>query len=257
MTLAPAPETRPPLLSTRVLFFGEEDQGASHVRSALSKHDLIGHPGLGPLAGRAAAKAVAAQVTSIGQRLVDLDAGEALVNVWRAHRDLIEAAQQTLLEPGSRTTVVLADHDVLIDHEPAVEVLVEDVHLTTITFKMALDLSVESLVVVVEHGTLIEIAHGDVHVTGILSLYGNEVLKKSRSLPLPNWFRLRGHLTLVESDPARQRRDRLTQGNRVPAPHRRPAGTPPVAEAQPSSQQAAAHVTAQVADDQAAGIDGF
>jgi len=204
MTDTPAPETTPALLTSRTLLFGDEDQSGSIVRTALNVHNLTARSGLGPLARRAAAGAVSDQVASMVQRLVDLDVGEALVGAWRTHRDLLAAAEKSLEHPGSRVTVVLADHDIHVDHEPAVEVLFETVRLTTVTIAVALDISVEALVGVVEHGTLIEIAHGDVHVAGSLSMYDKEVLKRSRSLSLPGWFSLRGQLRLVVDPPGSQ-----------------------------------------------------
>jgi hypothetical protein len=219
-TPTPVARADPSLLSTRVLLFGEDDKGAAELRKAVRRRDLIGPAGLGRLSGRAAAQTVGEQVSSIGQELVDLDAGDVLVRIWRKRKDLVRAAQQTLEEPGSAATVVLAAHDVHVDHQPRVEVLVEGVHIATVTFDLALDLKVEAVVAVLRDGALVEIAQGDVHVTGTLSVYGEKVLARTRVVPLPDWFALRGRLTLVQEDEATVRRRTVgTRGYHVPAPH--------------------------------------
>lgn len=217
----PVARADPSLLSTRVLLFGEGDKVAAELRRAVRRRDLIGPAGLGRLSSRAAAQAVGEQVSSIGQELVDLDAGDVLVRIWRKRKDLIKAAQQTLDDPGSAATVVLAAHDVHVDHQPRVEVLVEGVRIATVTFDLALDLKVQALVAVLRDGALVEIAQGDVDVTGTLSVYGEKVLTRTRAVSLPDWFALRGRLTLVQEDEAAVRRPAVgTRGYHVPAPHR-------------------------------------
>jgi hypothetical protein len=219
MTQASAPHAAPTLLSTRVLLFGDGEHGLDELRHAVQRRDLTGPAGLGRLTGRAAAKAVGDQVSSVGQDLVDLDAGDVLVRVWRKHKDLVTAARQTLEEPGSSATVILAAHDIHVDHQPEVEVLVEGVRVATVTFGLALDLKVEALVAVVLDGALVEIAQGDVHVTGSLSVYGEKVLSRTRVVSLPDWFALRGHLALVTQENAVPHRRGLgTRGYHIPAP---------------------------------------
>ena len=193
---SPLPE-EPSLLSTRLLLFGDGDQGLAELRSAVHRRDLIGPAGLGRLAGRAAAAAVSEQVSSIGQELVDLDAGEVLARIWRKRTDLVTAARQTLDEPGSAATVVLAAHDIHVDHEPQVEVLVEGVRVATVTFELALDLKVEALVAVLRDGALVEITQGNVHVTASLSVYDQTVISRTRVVSLPHWLALRGRLVLA------------------------------------------------------------
>lgn len=187
----------PPLLRTRDLLFGDAAASAELV-AALRERDLLERADdAGRLTARHVARTVRGQVAAAVKDVTDVDVGDLLVIGWRKRRDLRAAAARTLASPGSRELVGLASHTVKAAHRPAVDLLVHGHRVARVTLDLALDLGVECLVAVVQDGALVEVTQGDLTVKGRLALDGVPVLVRSRKVPLPDWFRVRGRLVLA------------------------------------------------------------
>jgi hypothetical protein len=128
------------------------------------------------------------------QGLLDLDLGSLVIAGWRKHAALTAAAERTLASPGTAEVVELATHRINSVHRPAIDLLVNDVHVATIHLELRITFTVHALVVTVRYGRVASLHSGVCDITGTLTAEGFQPATRRVHLELPLLIRWPLHI---------------------------------------------------------------
>jgi hypothetical protein len=232
-------------LTASAFLFDDEDTGRA-LAQALEEHGVLGSldNALG-LVAQTTREAAGDQVAAVADGVLALDLGDLVVAGWRKQGQLAAAAERTAANPGTSELVELVTHRVSSVHHPYVELLVNDVRVTTVNFELDLAFQIKALVATVRDGHLVSLHSGDCDLSATLTAEGVRLASRSRQFDLPlvvRWpllLRLGGGADPLPygakpppaaappvSSPSRRRR-----GLRIHSPHRphhpqRPPGPP-------------------------------
>jgi hypothetical protein len=226
--------------STASAFLFGGDQDAEHaLAQALDEHGVLGSTGTAlELVSQAGRKAAGAQVAVVANGLLDLDLGDLVVAGWRKQHQLAAAAERTAANPGSSEVVELATHRISSAHHPSVELLVNDVHVATVTFDLEVEFVVKALVVTVRDGHVVSLHTGSCDLAATLAAEGVQLASRRGHLELPLVVRwplpLRdgsapppyGATPSPAPSPPPSRRRRTSAASLHRQRRRRPTGTP-------------------------------
>jgi len=180
---APAGEGTPTALG---LLFGPNTDAAETLASEILS------PGGEQSLGRAldplpemTRKAAAQETASIAAALLQVDLIEVLVHGWREHRDIVSAARRTLATPGSTELVTMAGHEVTVDQQPAVKVLVDGRPVATLQLGLSIEFDVNALVLGISGGLLSAVHAGHCDITVTLAVQGADLVARHAHLELP------------------------------------------------------------------------
>ena len=129
-------------------------------------------------------KAAVSEAAATAAGLLDVPLDGLLLTGWRLHHDLASAARHTLASPGSTELVDLVRHQVTVDQEPSVAVLVNRQQVATIQLGLTVEFDISALVAGIKAGLLVAIHAGSCDVTATLSIQGTEVHSESTHLDL-------------------------------------------------------------------------
>jgi len=187
-------------VTVRTFLLGEAggDDDAELISRALAGHGSVGAWG-GVLAklSASAQNAVSDEVAASAAGLLDLDLGDVLIAGWRKHRDLIDAAHETMAAPAESEVVPLLTHRVTSAHHPTVEVLVDGVCVHKVPIDLTLTFQVDAVVAVVRRGRLAELRSGTATATGELGVEGTQVVRRTHTLDLPGVARIGSGIPLL------------------------------------------------------------
>ncbi len=187
-------------VTARVFLFGDEDDAVASLADALTSGPVGGAVG-GALQGLAQATRASAvrELSRVGSRLFDFDLTDLLVAGWRKHSILTQAARRTIAAPGSEERIDLATHRISVTHHPYVDLVVDDVRITTVDFDLQLDFDIKALSAVVRSGKLVEIASGRCDVTGTLAIERVNALTRTARFDLRMLIHLDRGIPLLPS----------------------------------------------------------
>jgi hypothetical protein len=173
-----------PLTASAFLFDGE-DTGRALAR-ALDEHGVLGSldSALG-LVAQTTREAAGDQVAAVADGVLTLDLGDLVVAGWRKQGQLAAAAERTAANPGTSELVELATHRVSSVHHPYVELLVNDVHVTTVNFELDLEFEIKALVATLRDGHLISLHSGDCDLWATLTAEGVRLASRRQHFDLP------------------------------------------------------------------------
>lgn len=169
MTAAIPTQPTRPLTTSAFLFGGAQDPGQA-LAHALKERGVLGR--LGPALhslSQTGREAAGSQIATVAHELLDLDMGDLAVAGWRRHATLTAAADRTRINPGSSEVVDLATHRITSVHRPYVELLLNDVHVTTVRFELRVEFLVRALVATVHDGHVVSLGFGACDVTATLA----------------------------------------------------------------------------------------
>ena len=227
--------------SVSAFLFGEDQDTELILAQTLHEHGVLGSLGNAlELVSDAGREAAADQVAVVANGLLDLDLGDLVVAGWRKQGQLAAAAERTAANPGSSEVVELATHRVSSAHHPSVELLVNDLHVATVTFDLEVEFIVKALVATVRNGHLVSLHSGSCDVVATLAAEGFQLASRRAHFELPlvvRWpllLRLGGGSDPLpygaKSPPAPTppptRRPRTSIGSLHRRRRHRPAGTP-------------------------------
>ena len=239
--MSTAATTQP--FTVSAFLFGEDQDTEQALAQALHEHGVLGSTGTAlELVSDAGREAASHQVAVVAHGLLDLDLGDLLVAGWRKQGQLAAAAERTAANPGSSEVVELATHRVSSAHHPFVELLVNDVHVATVTFDLEVEFVVKALVVTVRDGHVLSLHSGACDVVATLAAEGLQLASRRAHFELPlvvRWplrLRLGGGSdplpygaksppTPTPTPPTRRRRPSIGHSLRRQR-RRRPIGTP-------------------------------
>jgi hypothetical protein len=133
---------------------------------------------------KATREAALREVTTAAAGLLDVDLIGLLVAGWREHHDLTAAARRTLTAPGSTELVDLAAHQITIDQNPSVNVLVDGLRGATLHLSLSVVFDVSAVVAGISAGQLIALHSGRCDITAALAIQGTNVITKRAHLKL-------------------------------------------------------------------------
>jgi hypothetical protein len=172
-------------LTASAFLFDDEDTGRALAR-VLDEHGVLGslEPALG-LVAQTTREAAGDQVAAAANGVLGLGLGDLVVAGWRKQDQLAAAAERTAANPGTSEVVELATHRVSSVHHPSVELLVNDVRVTTVNFELDLEFEVKALVATVRDGHLVSLHSGDCDLSATLTAEGVRLASRRRHLDLP------------------------------------------------------------------------
>lgn len=195
-----------PLTAAAFLLGDTEQDSVDALAHALHEHGVLGALGEGVAKlSRAGRNAANDQIATVAHGLLDLDLGGLVIAAWGKYADLTTAAKRTFATPDSSEVVELATHTITSAHHPFVELLVNDVHVATVHFELAVKFVVKALVATLQHGRLVAVHAGDCDVAATLAAEGRQLAKREAHLQLPLLVRLGGGIPLlhdIETPPA-------------------------------------------------------
>ena len=172
-------------LTASTFLFDDEDTDRALAR-ALDEHGVLGSldNALGLMA-QTTREAAGDQVAAVADGVLDLDLGDLVVAGWRKQGQLAAAAERTAANPGTAELVELATHRVSSIHHPYVELLVNDVRVTTVNFELDLEFEIKALVATLRDGHLVSLHSGDCDLSATLTAEGIRLASKRRRFDLP------------------------------------------------------------------------
>jgi hypothetical protein len=172
-------------LTTSAFLFDDEDTGRA-LAQALDQHGVLGSldNALG-LVAQTTREAAGDQVAAVADGVLALDLGDLVVAGWRKQGQLAAAAERTAANPGTSELVELATHRVSSVHHPYVELLINDVRVTTVNFELDLEFEVKALVATVRDGHLVSLHSGDCDLSATLSAEAVRLASRRRHFDLP------------------------------------------------------------------------
>jgi hypothetical protein len=172
-------------LTASAFLFDDEETGRALAR-ALDEHGVLGSldNALG-LVAQTTREAAGDQVAAVADGVLALDLGDLVVAGWRKQGQLAAAAERTAASPGTSELVELATHRVSSVHHPYVELLVNDVRVTTVNFELDLEFEVKALVATVRDGHLVSLHSGECDLSATLSAEAVRLASRRRHFDLP------------------------------------------------------------------------
>ena len=104
-------------------------------------------------------QALDAEIARKATQLLDVSLGETVVKAWRGYTDLRAAAYRT--RAGGCEVITLARHRINTVHRPWIELRCLDALLGRIDFELTVDLTLSSVVAVVDSGRLAKVRSGE------------------------------------------------------------------------------------------------
>jgi hypothetical protein len=172
-------------LTTSAFLFDDEDTGRA-LAQALDQHGVLGSldNALG-LVAQTTREAAGDQVAAVADGVLALDLGDLVVAGWRKQGQLAAAAERTAANPGTSELVELATHRVSSVHHPYVELLVNDVRVTTVNFELDLEFEIKALVATMRDGHLVSLHSGDCDLSATLTAEGVRLASRRQQFSLP------------------------------------------------------------------------
>jgi hypothetical protein len=142
-------------------------------------------------------KAAAQEAGTTMAALLKVDLIDVLVRGWREHRDIVSAARRTLAAPGSTELVSMSAHEVTLDQQPSVSVLVDGQQVAVLHLGLSIVFDVNALLLGISGGRLVAVRSGRCDITAILAVQSTDLLVKHARLELPGLIPLRRGIRLL------------------------------------------------------------
>lgn len=135
--------------------------------------------------GASVRQAVSRDLAEAAVGLAQLDVSDLLAAGWQRHTQLRAAGRRTREAPGTRETVVLAEHRISHEAHPHVDVLIGGVQVARVAVTLLLTVDVTGLAASVTGGRLTALSSGRAVLTGGLDVAGAPVARRTAELRLP------------------------------------------------------------------------
>ena len=122
-----------------------------------------------------------------------------MIGGWRAHGTITAAIRKSHDQPSVDHVVPLHNHRIQAEREQNLDVAIDGVHVVTLSARLEATLQVYDAVAVVRDGHLVAVRSGQAHATGLLSVEGAEVARRTLRFPLTAGLTL--HRPISMSDP--------------------------------------------------------
>lgn len=130
--------------------------------------------------------------------LLDCNVIELLVDGWREHHDLTDAARRTLAKPGSTELVALATHTITVSQQPSIDLLLNGEPVETVELEVTFQFDVSAAVAGVSGGMMTALHAGRCDITATLTIQGAEAIQKQKRIELPGAKSLKHGIRLLD-----------------------------------------------------------
>lgn len=134
--------------------------------------------------GTVARNALLQEIETKLRGLLSETLADLVVGGWRVHGTIRAARRKSLDEPGVDQVVPLRSHLIKADRAHELDVVVDGVHLFTLSARLDAALQVFDAVAVVRDGHLADVRSGQSHITAVLRVEGAEVAQQKWTFPL-------------------------------------------------------------------------
>ncbi|MGR0318141.1 hypothetical protein [Agromyces sp. ZXT2-3] len=128
---------------------------------------------------------VAGEVGRVADGLLDLDVTDVVAHAWDRHRAVTEAKEWSAKNPDGEMVVPLVTHTVKWSYEPAVEVSVDAIAVTSIALAVGLDTTVKGAIIAFRRGEVADVRTGTVEVRAKVECEGVKLAERSGTFGLP------------------------------------------------------------------------
>jgi hypothetical protein len=145
-------------------------------------------------------RAAAREAAATAAALLKVDLAGVLVRGWREHRDIVSAARRTLAAPGSTELVSVSSHQIKLDQQPSISVLVDGQRVATLQLGLSIVFDLNAVLLGISGGRLTGVRSGRCDITAALAVQGTDLLVRRAHLELPGVISLRRGIRLLPTD---------------------------------------------------------
>jgi hypothetical protein len=109
---------------------------------------------------------------------------------------LLDIARRTATDH-TEETKELADHKIILAHEPSIDILLNGATVTTVDFRLEAEFEIGLLTATIRSGYLTAIGAGACKIHGTLAAEGITIVNESRDLELPGVIRIKNGIPLL------------------------------------------------------------
>jgi hypothetical protein len=180
------------------LLFGPDSDAAETLAGRIMS--LRGDQSLGRVLShlpQTTREAVVREAAAAAAALLKADLIDVLVRGWREHRVIVSAARRTLAAPASTELVSMIAHQITLDQQPSISVLVDGQWVATLQLGLSVVFDVNALLLLISRGRLAAIRSGRSEITATLAIPGTDLLVRQAHLELPDVVPLRREIELL------------------------------------------------------------
>jgi hypothetical protein len=122
--------------------------------------------------------------------------GDVIVWAWQKHQAIKEAAVATLSGDGEARYVGLADHKIKSEHQPKVDVMIDEQSTVTLEFDLTLEFKIEALLLTIQRGLLVGLSPARCDLEATFGAHGLNV-SRSGKYRIPDLVQVRTGLPLL------------------------------------------------------------
>jgi hypothetical protein len=137
------------------------------------------------------------EVERMSTDLLDLKPSDLIISALVNYASLRAAAQRTIAARDSEELVELLSHQVTLDNQPAIDLLVNSTHVATVHLLLSLVINIQALVATVREGRLITVQLGRCDIDVSFGIEGRTVAHKQSQLSLPVFLPLGSGIPLA------------------------------------------------------------
>ena len=126
-----------------------------------------------------------AEVEKISADVLNLDVGDVLVGALAGYAALRAAGRRTAADTEASELVELVSHEISLDNQPSIDLLVDGVQVATVHLTLSLLIDVQAMTATVRGGRLTALRVGRCDVTASIGVDGITVASKQGQLQLP------------------------------------------------------------------------
>ncbi len=140
------------------------------------------------------------EVGRISADLLDLNFADLIIGALASYASLQEAARRTAAAPGTEELVELISHQVALDNQPSIELLVDGAHVATVHLLLLLVIDIQALTATVRQGRLVTVQLGRCDIDAALCIERVPVASKKATLQLPVFLPVGSRIPLAKPE---------------------------------------------------------
>jgi hypothetical protein len=125
------------------------------------------------------------EVERITAEVTDLNLVDIIVGAVSTYGELRDAGRRTISTPDSAEFVELVGHQVTLQNQPSVQLIVNGKQVATVNLLLSLVIDIQALTAEVRHGRLTALQIGRCDVGAFVGIEGTTVVRRQAQLQLP------------------------------------------------------------------------
>jgi hypothetical protein len=125
------------------------------------------------------------EIERITAEVTNLNLIDVIVEAVSKYAELRDAGKRTIDAPDSEEFVELAGHQVTLENQPSIQLIVNGKQVATIGLLLSLVIDIQALTAIVRHGSLTALRIGRCDVGASVRIEGKTVVRSQAQLELP------------------------------------------------------------------------